>query len=529
MFIKSIRWRLLLWLGFLLLVLLSGFGFTAYQLNRISRFRQLDEELERRVALVSADVRGRLPFSFPPGPQREAPKSMHFLPGPPIGPGGPADLRDPGGPPWRIEPGRGAPSPGPGRPPRFFNRDLDEIIRNVQLSERAAALFNETESNAFYYAIWSREAELLKQSNNLPPNVPLPQRPEADTSTHIRTRDRHREAYHFTEIGEAILVGRSIDNELRALHSLAWLLLAAGGIVLAVGLGGSWILATRALRPIGAISATASRISTGKLSERINIAETDGELGRLAVVLNSTFARLEAAFAQQRQFTANASHELRTPLAVLISEAQTTLARERSAPEYRETVQVCLQTAQQMRRLTESLMKLARFDAGQEVLESCPFQLNEVANACVNLIRPLAKEQSVAITTNLAPAAALGDADRIAQVITNLLANAVQFNQLNGRIEITTRLENGRPILEVKDSGQGIPPDDLPHIFERFFRGDKARSPRNGHAGLGLAISQAIIDAHGGSIAVESRVGEGTTFRIHLPSSDPVSASSLVP
>src|SRR5207247_5337326 len=112
--------------------------------------------------------------------------------------------------------------------------------------------------------------------------------------------------------------------------------------------------------PVEAISAAASRISAGHLSERINVEDTDGELGRLAGVLNSTFALLDAAFAQQRQFTADASHELRTPLAVLISEAQTTLAHQRTAPEYRETVEVCLDTAQQMRRLSESLLELAR-------------------------------------------------------------------------------------------------------------------------------------------------------------------------
>ena len=122
--------------------------------------------------------------------------------------------------------------------------------------------------------------------------------------------------------------------------------------------------------PMWSISATASRISAGNLSERISVAETDDELGRLAGVLNTTFTRLEAAFAQQKQFTADASHELRTPIAVLISEAQTALARTRSAAEYRETVEACLDTAQKMRRLMESLLELARFDAGQEEIDA---------------------------------------------------------------------------------------------------------------------------------------------------------------
>jgi heavy metal sensor kinase len=276
-------------------------------------------------------------------------------------------------------------------------------------------------------------------------------------------------------------------------------------------------LTGRALQPVDRIGATANRISMGNLSERIDVAETDGELGRLAGVLNATFARLEAAFAQQRQFTANASHELRTPLAVIISETQTALARERSAEDYRETVQVCLQTAQQMRRLAESLMKLARFDAGQEILEQAPFDLAQVAQACVELVRPLAEANRLSLSTHLAPAKARGDADRCAQVVTNLLANAIQFNQPGGQIEVTTRVEGGLPTLLVRDTGQGIAAEDLPHIFERFYRADRSRSRRDGHAGLGLAIAKSIVEAHGGSISVVSTPGAGATFKVQLP------------
>src|SRR5205823_4097475 len=146
-------------------------------------------------------------------------------------------------------------------------------------------------------------------------------------------------------------------------------------------------------------------------------------------VLNSTFARLEAAFAQQKQFTADAAHELRTPLAVIISEAQTTLARERNASEYRETVEACLETAQQMRRLTESLLELARFDAGQETMQRSSFDLAETARTCVNLIRPLAALKNIQIHCELATATVKGDPDRLRQVITNLLSNAVQYNK----------------------------------------------------------------------------------------------------
>src|SRR5213592_4976485 len=228
-------------------------------------------------------------------------------------------------------------------------------------------------------------------------DVPLPARLSGDTLTHTRMRDALREAFHYTELGDCVLAGRNITSDWNALRHFTFWLLAAGGTVLAFGLGGGWWLTTRAIRPVEEMSAAASRISAGNLSERISGANADNELGRLAGVLNSTFARLEAAFAQQEQFTADASHELRTPLAVIISEAQTALARERSASEYRETVEACLDSAQQMRRLTESLLELARVDTGQEQIERSQLDLAETARSCVERLRPFAAERGIQI------------------------------------------------------------------------------------------------------------------------------------
>src|SRR6185436_4434351 len=215
--------------------------------------------------------------------------------------------------------------------------------------------------------------------------------------THTRRRDALREAFHYTELGDCVLAGRNITGDLNAMSRFAFWLLSAGGTVLALGLGGGWWLTTRAIRPVEEMSAAASRISAGNLSERITGANADNELGRLAGVLNSTFARLEAAFAQQRQFTADASHELRTPLAVIISEAQTTLARERSSGEYRETVEACLDTAQQMRRLTESLLELARLDADHEKLPRGPVDLAALSRDCADRLRPLAEKSGIQV------------------------------------------------------------------------------------------------------------------------------------
>ena len=509
MFTKSIRWRMQVWQGFLLVCILSGFGVTAFQLHRTNQFRQMDEDLERRVAALAGDMHGRPPFGRPPGrsPTEPAPDK-----------------------PWLSEPGpdkprpfdRGLGFPPGGRPeldsrgPRGRLEDFFET-REVHLSARTMSLFDQTETNDFYFAVWSPGGKLKRQSTNAPAELSLPGRLEADTRIHIHMRDAFREAVQFSDVGECILAGRRITADLDALRRFACWLVAAGAVVLGLGLGGGWWVASRAIRPVEDISVAASRISAGSLSERINVADTDSELGRLAGVLNSTFARLEASFAQQKQFTADASHELRTPIAVLISEAQTALARERTAAEYRETVEGCLDTAQQMRRLTHSLLELARYDAGQEPLERSPFDLAERARACLELVDPLARERGLQIHGDLLPAETLGDVDRLGQVIINLLTNAIYYNRPHGEIRVRTHLENGAAILTVADTGQGIAAEDLPHIFERFYRADKSRARAEGRSGLGLAIGKAIVTAHGGSLEVSSQPGVGTTFTVKLP------------
>jgi heavy metal sensor kinase len=407
---------------------------------------------------------------------------------------------------------RKGPPEGPfrGPPPEFFN------TREIRLSNRTQSLFDESDTNSFYFAVWSPNGNLLKSSTNAPSNLTRPARVGRETTVHLDTHDGRREAHQYTEIGDAILIGHSVANYNADNRKFAMLLFAAGAAVLFVGLGGGWILTSRALQPVHEISKTATQISGGDLSQRINVADTDSELGQLANLLNSTFSRLEAAFAQQKQFTADAAHELRTPLAVIISETQTALQRPRSPEEYRETVEACLETAQRMRALTHSLLELARFDAGQESIAREPFDLAEVAKKCATDAEKIARERNVRIVIELDPAPASGDAARIAQVISNLLTNAIHYNKPGGEVHVTTRAENGAALLAVKDTGQGIAAEALPHIFERFYRVDPSRTHGAGHSGLGLAISKAIVEAHNGTISVESAVGEGATFTVRI-------------
>lgn len=524
MFIKSIRWRVQIWLAFLLIFTLSGFGLATFEAHRIKQYQQMDEELGRRVEFLAHMVRGRFfPGGRPPFDARNRTEPAELRgnrpPGgigdstPPEPPGPETTRKSPPPPPddqRHFGSSTGAPTNAPtGTPPDGFKPGLPPDFEQLRQQD---------EERGIYFTIWNRDESRMEGSTNAPTNLtrPNPEQPP-DSGPHFRTRGIYRESYDYNREGRCVLVGRSIATELAALRSFAFILAGLGAAVLALGLGGGWWIASHAIRPVEAISAAASRISAGHLSERIDVEDTDGELGQLAVTLNSTFARLDAAFAQQRQFTADASHELRTPLAVLISEAQTTLAHQRTAAEYRETVEACLETAQQMRRLTEALLQLARFDAGQKQMKTAPFDLAVIARSGVELVGPLAEARGVEIHGDFTAAKTLGDDDRLSQVVTNLLTNAIQYNQSPGHIHVSTRMENDWAVLTVTDTGPGIAPEDLPHIFERFYRSDKARTSSSGRNGLGLAICQAVVDEHHGHIEATNEPGAGAKFTVRLP------------
>lgn len=487
MVIRSIRWRLQLWLAILLIGVLGGFGFVVHQLQGVALRNQLDEELGLRVAALNLAVRGG------PGGNRDGRRP-------------PPEGRGPGGDRTRREP----PSAEGSRPERP-SRPEPRIAPGVFETE------SDGSATDIHSAVWSREGTLLRRSTQGPDEIPLPPRPGRNTQIQGRTREGYRECYQFTEMGDCVLAGRSLDSVERAQLRLAWMLLGVGATVLAIGLGGGWWLSSRALRPVEEIRSAASRIAGGSLSERIVTTEPESEIGRLAAVLNAMFDRLEAAFARQRQFTADAAHELRTPISVLLVEAQTALARERSPESYRETIHASLAAAQQMRRLTESLLQLARLDEGSIGSQPGPVNLADIGRRCTTAIQALAASKGIRIESSLADAWCHGDPDRLGQVVTNLLANAIHYNQPNGRIDLVTRIADGQATLKVRDTGIGIAARDLPYVFDRFFRADRARSRAEGHSGLGLAISQAIVHAHHGRITVQSEPGRGSTFTMLLP------------
>jgi len=501
----SLRWRLLGWIALLLVGILLGFGITAYQLNRLERLRRLDDELSHRVATLADELRGRV--GGPPGQWRRIPPPK---PGT-VPPKKPAVERTAADDMPGLQPDGPFPEGPQPEPP-----EANPQLRAFQPSFPTASLFDETEARGYYFKVWSAAGNVLAQSANAPADVPAPRAARTARITTTMRLDQ-REMRAFTEMGDCVLVGVPLAAYRRDLAAYAfWLTLIGAGVTLA-GVGGGWWVVSRATRPIELMSATACRISAGNLAERIPVDGPRSELGRLAQVLNETFARLETAFVRQRQFTADASHELRTPLSVIISEAQVSLARPRSPEDYRDTIEVCLEAAQQMRRLSDSLLELARFDAGSAGLRSVRFDIAETARSCGDLLQPMAEQRGVRLSCDPGPAPVNGDPDRLRQVLTNLIVNAIDYNRPGGEVCVRTLREDAGSVVEVSDTGIGIATEDLPLIFHRFFRADRSRSHAEGHTGLGLAIAKTIVDAHGGTIDVASRLGEGTTFTIRLP------------
>ncbi len=498
---KSIRWRLQLWQMSVLTCVLLAFGLTAYDVNRRSRLERIDEELGSRVQALSVSLRS------PPAPEGHPPDFHREGNGPRPPPED--DVTGPLGP-------RGDGSDGPHRPPDWMDGP-PEPDRAFHPTAEAERLFDDAHRQGHYYVIWSRTGELLMSSVGAPDAVPKPDRPGRDTAMRKRSRGIRRESYGFTERGDCVLVGVDMTAEARAQRLIAGELALAGLVVLALGFGGGWLLTSHALRPVDAIIRSANRLARGDLSERIAVSDAGSELGQLAGVLNTTFARLEAAFRLQRQFTADASHEFRTPLAVIISEAQTALRRPREAADYRDAIDTCLGAAQQMRRLADSLLELARFDSPDQPMSQMPVDLADVARLSIEQIGPIAVERGMTIHAALESAPTRGNPEHLGRVVTNLLANAMQYGKPSGDIRVVTRTRDGVAILSVADEGEGIAAADLPHLFERFYRADKARSRAEGHPGLGLAICKAIVDVHGGAIDVTSQPGHGSTFTVRVP------------
>ncbi len=245
---------------------------------------------------------------------------------------------------------------------------------------------------------------------------------------------------------------------------------------------------------------------------------TGDELERLSVALNRMIERLDDAFQHINRFSADASHELRTPLTILQLELEEIVQGHRLTSALADQIGSALEETHRMSHIVESLLAISRLDAGEVKMEKAPLDLGELATSTAEQMKLLAEEKGILFRNDVAPNVVVrGDRARLQQVVVNFVANAIKYTLEGGTVQVTVRTENEFAILEVSDNGIGISAQALPHIFERFYRADKARSRNSGGAGLGLAIVKAICAAHGAEISVSSQEGLGSSFKVELP------------
>jgi heavy metal sensor kinase len=269
---------------------------------------------------------------------------------------------------------------------------------------------------------------------------------------------------------------------------------------------------------IDKITRTARDISANDLSARLNLPATNDEVGRLADTFDSMLDRLDDGFRRERQFTADASHELRTPLTAIQTIIASMLARQRTPAEYEQALLDLNQEAERMRTLTENLLQLAHQDAGQQSATFEPIDLSTLLKDVIDSLCPIAEDKGLQIIDRV-PASGLtlmGDRDSLIRLFVNLLDNAIKYTE-HGTITVAARLyDHDRLAITVSDTGAGIAPEHLLHVFDRFYRVDESRNSEDG-VGLGLAIVRSIAYAHGGTVTVDSTVGTGSTFVVQLP------------
>ena len=315
-----------------------------------------------------------------------------------------------------------------------------------------------------------------------------------------------------------VVVARDLSEQSDRLESAAQAVFFGIPLALIVAAAGGYLLARKSFAPVTMMSLKARQIGAETLDERIEIGNERDELGFLAATLNGLLERLQRAFESQRRFMADASHELRTPIAIIQGEADVALARDRAAADYRESIEVMQRAARKLTRIVQNLFLLARGDAGRYPISMSRFYLGEVVADCIRGMRSLAQARGVELSCS-APEdiVIVADEELIHRLVLNLVENAVKFTHRDGKVHVDVRGGDGSCTIRVADTGPGIAPADQSRVFERFFRGDRARPEDAGGAGLGLPIARWIAEVHGGELRLEHSDAHGTAFVAVLP------------
>ena len=344
---------------------------------------------------------------------------------------------------------------------------------------------------------------------------------------------RNSEQQHLSGLGEYLVAGQVVNShhgplliqvatplaESHAdLRELLVVFLTVGPLVLIVALLGGYALARTALAPVARIAATADDITVQRLDQRLDVSPVNDELSHLARTLNRMMDRLQQSFDEMQRFAADAAHELRTPLTVIRNEAEVTLRSPRSVEEYENTLNSIVEETIQLSQLTDRLLLLCHADSELGSHGRVPVLLEGSLAEAVEGLSSIARRKQIELDLELDDTLVVhGDPIQLRQLWINLIDNALKYTPEQGRVRISATLHERQAIVEVSDTGIGIPPEHLAHVFERFYRVDPSRHRDSGGAGLGLAICQTIVHTHGGDINLKSSIGEGTSVLVHLP------------
>lgn len=335
--------------------------------------------------------------------------------------------------------------------------------------------------------------------------------------------------YRFAGRELTVGVSRSLAPQVRTLADARTALAVGAPLMLLAAVAGGYALAWRSLRPVAEMTRRAARISAGTLHERLPVADPRDELGRLAAVFNDLLGRLEAAFAQQRRFVAEASHELRTPVAIIAGEAELALGRgARGAGELRAALAAVGQEAARLQQIVADLFLLARADAGERPRATEELYLADLVAEVAHAVRTLAARKRIRVAERVEGELPFrGDEGLLRRLLLNLLDNAIKYTPAGGAVTVAAARRGAAYVIEVADTGPGIPVGERERVFERFFRGGGGRGQAGddggedrGGAGLGLAIARWVAEVHGGRLALTRSGAEGTTFAVELPAPD---------
>ncbi len=388
----------------------------------------------------------------------------------------------------------------------ILSDNLTEDPENTNLNERE-----------FTIRILTPQGEPLQELGSYR-NLPISKNQSFTTYTDIasdtQVRIFNQPVYDNNQFVVIVQVAQSLDDMQDTLERLlAILLISVPMLVIIAGISG-YFLAARALIPIDQISSTARRISAEDLSARLNIPITDDEVGRLTQTLNDMLARLDDSFQRERQFTNDASHELRTPLTAMQAILGMIREKRRTPEEYEQALDDLNEESDRLRTLVENLLRLARGEKQNNNLfeeVNLSILLKDVSDS----LRPLAEAKKLSLNCQTSEnLIVLGDSDELIRLFVNLLDNAIKYTE-HGGINISASENEKNILVKVEDTGIGIPAEHIQHIFNRFYRVEESRTLRG--AGLGLAIAKEIINAHGGKIEIQSKIGKGSVFTVSLP------------